>query len=433
MANPNIFTPSALFGNVSLLKTTTAGVAVVWTELTPSVNYVHKINSITAANNTGGTQTVTLSINSATAGGGTAYRFAGSVTIPAISTFVISDKSTAFYVGENQSIVVTASTLNGLDLIASYEAITDVVDAAAAASGVTATATLGNFFILRYAQTQQALFAFGDNAGLSVIRNLVSSTGVIASDTSGTGTGRYYLAAAAYGQDKAIFGYGTTNGSSGLSLTNLVSNTGSIATDTTGVGTTRWGLAATGYGDDNAIFGFGTTAFSTYTGVTNLVSNTGVVASDTTAVGAARYGLAAARYGTDTGIFIYGYPSAVVNLVSNTGVIASNTAITGTTKYQVAAATFGNGRAIFAFGYTGSASVSTVSLISNTGVMGSSTSTVASGGNYSAGTNYGGDKAIIAFGLFDASNLVSNTGVVAANVTLVGTSRKGLGAAGYGS
>ena len=48
---------------------------------------------------------------------------------------------------------------------------------------------------------------------------------------------------------KAIFGYGTINSaSSQLSMTNLVSNTGVVATDTTGVGTGRYALAAASYG-----------------------------------------------------------------------------------------------------------------------------------------------------------------------------------------
>ena len=45
---------------------------------------------------------------------------------------------------------------------------------------------------------------------------------------------------------KAIFGYGT-NGTD-LSMTNLVSVTGVVATDTTGVGTARRALAAAAYG-----------------------------------------------------------------------------------------------------------------------------------------------------------------------------------------
>ena len=47
-------------------------------------------------------------------------------------------------------------------------------------------------------------------------------------------------------------------GSHFVSITNLVSNIGVVATDTTGVGTGRASLAASGYGGDKAIFGFGT-------------------------------------------------------------------------------------------------------------------------------------------------------------------------------
>ena len=53
------------------------------------------------------------------------------------------------------------------------------------------------------------------------------------------------LAAAGYGGDKAIFGYGSAVSAS--SLTNLVSNTGVVSADVTGVGTARSDLAAASY------------------------------------------------------------------------------------------------------------------------------------------------------------------------------------------
>jgi hypothetical protein len=53
------------------------------------------------------------------------------------------------------------------------------------------------------------------------------------------------LAAASYGIDKAIFGYGVTTVV--VSITNLVSNTGVVSTDTTGIGTARRMLAAAGF------------------------------------------------------------------------------------------------------------------------------------------------------------------------------------------
>jgi hypothetical protein len=69
----------------------------------------------------------------------------------------------------------------------------------------------------------------------------------VATDTTGVGTDRFGPAAAGYGSDKAIFGYGATSGGVYVSMTNLVSNTGVVATNTTGVGTTRYQLAAAGY------------------------------------------------------------------------------------------------------------------------------------------------------------------------------------------
>lgn len=47
---------------------------------------------------------------------------------------------------------------------------------------------------------------------------------------------------------KAIFGYGGQSTGGAVSITNLVSNTGIVATDTTGVGTARYSLAAASYG-----------------------------------------------------------------------------------------------------------------------------------------------------------------------------------------
>ena len=59
------------------------------------------------------------------------------------------------------------------------------------------------------------------------------------------GTARSQIAAAGYGGDKAIFSYG--NDGSFISMSNLISNSGVAASDVTGVGTARGGLAAAGY------------------------------------------------------------------------------------------------------------------------------------------------------------------------------------------
>lgn len=122
MANPNITAVTSILGATSMLVPTNTS-ATTWTALTPSAGTVNKINNIVAANVTGTAATITVSVNSATGGGGTAYRLAYQITIPANASLIITDKTTAFYVGEAQSIVVTSSTTNAIEMVASYEAI----------------------------------------------------------------------------------------------------------------------------------------------------------------------------------------------------------------------------------------------------------------------------------------------------------------------
>jgi hypothetical protein len=269
----------------------------------------------------------------------------------------------------------------------------------------------------------------------------------VESNSAGVGTTRAYLAAAGYGTDKAIFGYGFNSSSQKVSITNLVSNTGVVDTDTTGVGTARMSLAAAGYGTDKAIFGYGTDAVTTYA-ITNLVSNLGIVATDTAGVGTPRAGPSAAGYGDDKAIFGYGQNSsgtrvAVTNLVSNTGVVAADqTAVTGSARIYPAAAGYGTfGQALFGYGSSNLTFYAVTNLVSNTGVVASDTAGVGTARQGPSAARYGGDKAIFGYGFIispssttlSMTNLVSNTGVVASDTAGVGTARYQLAAAGYGS
>ena len=123
MANPNIVNVTSIYGNTSYLIPSTTS-ATVWTALTPAAGTVNKIDNIVASNVTGSTVAVTVSINSATGGGGTAYRIAYQISVPANASLIVVDKTTAFYCGESQSIVVTVGTGSALEMTASYEAIT---------------------------------------------------------------------------------------------------------------------------------------------------------------------------------------------------------------------------------------------------------------------------------------------------------------------
>jgi hypothetical protein len=123
MANPNIIGASTIYGNTTYLIPSNTS-ANNWAALTPSVGTVNKVESIVASNVTSSAATVTVSVNSAVSGGGTAYRIAYQISVPAYASLIITDKTTSFYVGETQSVVVTVGTGSALELVASYEAIT---------------------------------------------------------------------------------------------------------------------------------------------------------------------------------------------------------------------------------------------------------------------------------------------------------------------
>ena len=368
-----------------------------------------------------------------------------------------SDKAIFGY-GGNGSIALSMTNLvsnTGVVATDTTGVGTSRSELAAAGFSVSYAPTTSNFKVKKiYADpivfigTQKAIFGYGLTSNYVSITNLVSNIGVVSTDTTGVGTQRAYLAAAGYGTDKAIFGYGE-NGGGFKSITNLVSNTGVVATDTTGVGTTRAQLAAVGYGRDKAIFGYGYNSSYVRVSITNLVSNVGVVATDTTGVGNARYALAAIRYGGGQAMFAYGQTDgnnnalSTINLVSDTGVVASDTtAADGSPRRACAGADYGGDKGILGFGLSGGSYMRSTNLVSNTGVIASDTANYYSSGNAQersllAASGYGGDKAIFGFGevnstRYSITNLVSNTGVVASNTANSNpTGRYGLAAAGF--
>tara|TARA_R110000868_G_scaffold215622_1_gene465746 strand:- start:416 stop:787 length:372 start_codon:yes stop_codon:yes gene_type:complete len=123
MANPNMVNVSSILGATTYLVPTTT-TATTWTALTPSAGTINKIDTMTATNVTATSATITVSINSAISGGGTAYRLTYQTSVPGNSSLIVVDKSTGIYVGEGQSIVVTSGTTNAIEMVGAYEAIT---------------------------------------------------------------------------------------------------------------------------------------------------------------------------------------------------------------------------------------------------------------------------------------------------------------------
>jgi len=123
MANPNIVSVSAIYGNNSLTAlSTTSATAIV--NNAASSGKVYKINSIIVANVDGTSAAdITVNVYSQAALGGTAFALASTVSVPADATLVVLDKNSSIYLKEDQSIGATAGTANDLVVIASWEEI----------------------------------------------------------------------------------------------------------------------------------------------------------------------------------------------------------------------------------------------------------------------------------------------------------------------
>ena len=130
MANPNLFAATTASGTTAYL--TPGGTsAVVLVANTSSSGQVFKINQIVAANVNGSSAvdtTVSIYTNGAVAQGsapssGTAYPIVSTVSVPADASLIVADKTTAIYLMEGSSIIVTSGTASGITYTISYEVI----------------------------------------------------------------------------------------------------------------------------------------------------------------------------------------------------------------------------------------------------------------------------------------------------------------------
>ena len=123
MANPNIVNVTTLTGNTTYLTpaNTTANTLL---SNAASSGLVFKINQIVCANVNGSSAVnATVAINNAAAGAGTNFPIISTISVPASASVIAVDKTTAVYLMENSSIVVTSGTSSGITYTISYESI----------------------------------------------------------------------------------------------------------------------------------------------------------------------------------------------------------------------------------------------------------------------------------------------------------------------
>ena len=142
--------------------------------------------------------------------------------------------------------------------------------------------------------TINAIFGFGYTSSALNIITRFDNTGTYVGSEYNAGTARNALAAASYGGDKAIFGFGVS-GTTNLNTITKFDNTGTFVSPETTAGTARNALAAASYGGDKAIFGFGDVGSNVNT-ITRF-NNIGTYVGSEETAGTARNALAAASCG----------------------------------------------------------------------------------------------------------------------------------------
>lgn len=123
MANPNMLNVSSIKGENSFLAlSSTVPTAIV--SNAANSGKIYKINSIIVSNVDGETAAnVTVSLHNAANLGGTEFPIAYTISVPADASLIVIDKSTAFYLKEDQSISATAGTADDLVVVSSWEEI----------------------------------------------------------------------------------------------------------------------------------------------------------------------------------------------------------------------------------------------------------------------------------------------------------------------
>ena len=122
MAAPNIVNVTNIIGNS--LSVAVGDTATQLASNAAASGKVFKINSIVVANVDGSSAAdVTVSIYSAAALGGTPLEIVSTISVPAAASLIVTDKTTTFYLLEDQSIGAIASAAGDLVATISFEEI----------------------------------------------------------------------------------------------------------------------------------------------------------------------------------------------------------------------------------------------------------------------------------------------------------------------
>ena len=122
MAAPNLIGATTIIGKTTGANLTTTSATTILSNASSS-GQVLKINTLNASNWTTSSANVSVVWNNAASLGGTSYNITSNLVIPAGATLTVIDKSTQYYLEENQSTGAIAATANTINVTVSYEDI----------------------------------------------------------------------------------------------------------------------------------------------------------------------------------------------------------------------------------------------------------------------------------------------------------------------
>jgi hypothetical protein len=124
MAAPNIVNVALINANSNNMTLSTTSEIGLLSNPAAS-GKVYKVNVIMVANREINANAVNVTVNVYTGAalGGSGFPIAQLISVPGNSTLVITDKSTSFYLEENESIGIKSGTSNGLAVMTSWEEI----------------------------------------------------------------------------------------------------------------------------------------------------------------------------------------------------------------------------------------------------------------------------------------------------------------------
>ena len=122
MANPNLISANVILGKTTGILLSNTNPLMVLNNLADS-RKILKLNTLNVSNQSNSAALITINFNTGAFLAGTNFPIAANISVPSGSTLNIIDKTSQYYIEENDSLGARASVADALIVTASYEDI----------------------------------------------------------------------------------------------------------------------------------------------------------------------------------------------------------------------------------------------------------------------------------------------------------------------